>query len=125
MREWEVDYIDVLRWALGRSDQSRFSGDTTAWHRFVLRAKDQYPELFKYVTFDQRDPERPYSEQAEHALHVLAQSGIVTKGNPSFRFMWMDDEQRRAALERNQARLADYEMVVTNLAALVPKELAP
>lgn len=104
-----VTYVDVLRRALAFMESDKFFGDGVIWHKFVYAAKIRFPDPFKYVIFDESDPERPYSQQAEHALHVLTQSGYLSAGNPSYRYLQMDGDQRETALKRKAEAFEDLE----------------
>ena len=124
MRNRPATYVDLLGWALATTEQGKFAGEPAKWHGFVHSAKKLYPELFQYVLFDLRDPARPFSDEAAHALHVLAQAGVLSVGNPSYRFLQMDDEQRLAALTNKVEELGKHKDTVERLAEMAKEQLA-
>jgi hypothetical protein len=113
MKVRPASYIDWIAWALAETQSRNFSADPVRWHRFVLRASEEHPDLFKGVTFDLTDPDRPYSEQAAQALHTLAQARVVSTGNPSYERLQISDEQReRIEATRKPEREKQHDVVV-------------
>ncbi len=124
MRRWPVTYVDLLRWALAGSTRQRFSAEPVKWHQFVFEAKEAFPAAFKHVIFDLRDESRPFSDQADHALHVFAQAGTLSVSNPTFGFILMAEEQKRAALAAKADDFEEHRTTVQTLTGLAENILA-
>ena len=99
--------------------------DPRRWQQLVYKAKQALPEYFRFVYFDQGASEDDlYSDQAEQALHILAQSGLITVGNPSYALISMSVQQRAQAKAHRRPAYEVSRPQVKEVAKLITEVLS-
>lgn len=125
MEERRATYVDLLAWALAHAKRTDFTSDERKWQLFVYRAKEQAPNLFEFVYFDESLPDAPYSIQAEHARHVLTQAEMMSHPNLAHRVTVMNRKQKDLAKSLKPEARKTYASTIRRLAAVADDLLEP
>lgn len=110
------NYTDAIAYALAQiatEDTEKFPADPTYWHQALYDLREEWrhkvPKVYNRISFDEREDYMPYSADIDHFLHVMAQSDLMSTGNPAFEVLSFDSESKEAIINLNKNRVTDEE----------------
>lgn len=103
-------FVDVIALALAESSETEFSAETHKWAEALYDICQSYasevPEL-RSITFIERPPLPPQSDQVYEMLTSLAKSREISLPNPQFERIVISDQQKdriRSAIGENSSK---------------------
>jgi hypothetical protein len=103
--EW--NYLDVMKAILDSLPETRLRAENADWHtawKHVIDTADG-DHLLKDVTFEDRGPFPPYSEEVQVSRHVFQRAGILSLGNPRYQYFTVERDPSEVveAIQRHHA----------------------
>lgn len=121
-------YLDVLALAMAKTKGRRFSADPQLWNQLVANFQERFegeaPELLQDVYFDLRRPGMPYSGQVEAFFRVMAGSGALSLGNPSYQVYEMSNKAKEDIASSQGPVLKEFESKIDEMAEEIERTMA-
>jgi len=121
-----ITYQDIFSLALANTGLIRLSSDSNDWasavHSVCERFAGQIPEL-RGISFSERPPLPPQSDEAYELIATLGMSGRVQMPNPTFPYIEMTTA-KKARIKRDKAVLLDkYKNLIPEIAGILEQKL--
>ena len=118
--ESSYSYLDVLAWAVARTEIHNLVADSRRWSEVIRALCDEHPDLLGGVWFS----ERGYSEQLEDFFRVMARAGVFSFANPRYERIEITPEVRESVIAHVPEALRPYEDEVDAIANRLKEQLA-
>ena len=122
-----MTYQDVLAVALATTTSTKFDADPERWQQVIADFQERFqqdePSLLEGVRFRRYGPYAPYSEEVEGFFRVMARSGLLSLGNPSYEVYEMTPDIKSAILASHSALLQEHGSVIAELAKDIDEQV--
>ena len=97
MSSW--GYVEVLEQVVARLELTDLPVNVGLWAKGVSRLKKEFPGLLRGVSFVEREPYPPFSEEVSEFLRMFERSLDMKKPNPYFSPLTIERETKQRIKE--------------------------
>jgi hypothetical protein len=111
-------YLDVMAAILASVEGEKLKASTGTWHeawRDIASASGKDLGLDR-LSFEDRTPYPPFSDEVEAFMRVLSRSGVLSLGNPKFRYFTLEESAKAQIKDGNEELLQEHGSEIEQLA---------
>lgn len=121
-----MTFEDILQLALAQTGTTQFTADSHKWsaalHQVCDRFAGDVPEL-AVISFTERPPLPPQSDEAYQLITTLAKSGRIGLPNPRLHKIVMSKTEKARITQSKGAVQAKYGDIIKEIAAILEERL--